>query len=156
GDMYIVFYNEDSIIYLSRPSSSLSMNNPFAVLDSLINNPNINFSLKQTKQEMVITIETADTSKFKKIIYEISKTTGLLSKMTQIINDELMYDLPVSGPKADKPGYAIITTYFTNYTTATFDTLIFEPATYVKNVGGKYVSLHPYESYQVFNSIITQ
>ena len=151
GDMSVIFYNDDSVIYLSKSSSSL-MNNPVSGLDSVLNIQGYEFLVVEEGKKDIITMYSQDTSNVKKIIYEINKSSGLLEKMVQVINDSYMYEHPQQRSAGDTNSYAVISTIFSNYSTRSFDTKIFQTDKYVTKVNGKYQPVHPYQSYTVFNA----
>lgn len=146
--MAIVFYHEDSIIYLSKPQQNL-LNSPLTTLD-VGGMSGYHFVVNKNEKTTTIIMQPGDSETMKEIVYEINRTTGMLTRIQQVVNQKLLYE---SGT-TEAEGFAIVDIEFDNYSKRPFDTSIFNTGNYVKMVDGKFQSAHPFESYTIFNGNI--
>lgn len=150
GAVAAIIYREDSLIYLSRPSSSLHAFTPVQVMDSMLSKQNVTYNLEEQKRTKRITLGFNGDDKFKEVIYEIDKSSGYLSKITQVVNHRLMYESENTAPVGSTNEYSIVETVFENYSTKNIGDEVFAIANYVRKENKDYVAVSPYNHYRVF------
>jgi hypothetical protein len=150
-DYTILLFKEDKIMYLSKPSSVSIAQSPVAIVDSfLTDRPGIKYTLDIQKKQKTIVLEFAENQKYKRIEYDIDAITGLISKMTCVVQASEMYDPSVKTQIEDNSVYVIVEANFKNYRENSFGESLFDTAKYFKKEGEEYIALPPYDSYKVF------
>lgn len=151
GDIMMLLFREDQVMYLSRPSAAWVGSSPVTVLDSLLTHAEgYKATLKTSGKSSLIHLEFPANSACKSITYEIDARTHLISRMQCVVPATELYD-PSVRPVVEGDGvYAVIDIGFANYKENGFDPAQFDTAKYFQKQGAEYVPVAPYQSYKLF------
>jgi len=151
GELTVVLFKEDHIMYLTRPGKAMSAGNPLAMLDSfLLNNKNLTCSVSRQQGQTVLTLEFEAGSPYRKMHYYIDDKTGYITKMLSIVRADQLYDTEVRSKVENNGSYAVIEVHFDHYRKQSFDDHLFDLSRYFKKDGKDYVTVAPYDSYKIF------
>lgn len=150
GQYVLVVYEEDSLIYLSKPSENLLSANPVSLLDSVIANKELSYEMEENRHTKKITLEFKNDPQYKRVTYEINKKSGYLSKLTQVVNSAQMYDPEMMDSVSEEGNFSIVEAFFDHYEKGRFDNSLFDVERYVKKQDAAYIPVSPYQSYKVF------
>lgn len=151
GELTVVVYKQDRILFLTKASSAMQSGNPMAVLDSiLLKNDSINCQLSETTAQQKIRILFKPGMATRSIEYTIDRKSGFVTRMINIVQSRELYDPSVRSLVAGNSSYAIVETDLTNYREGAFDESELDPGRYIKKVGKEYVTVPPYDSYKIF------
>lgn len=147
----VMLFKEDSLMHLSKRSATMPSFNPLAQLDSfLLNNKNISFEISTTKREEQIVINFNGSGLYKKIVYTIDPATLFLSKVTNVVKAETLYDASVKELLDEEEVYAIVEMTFGNYQKIKADKRVFDTKRYVKKTADGYEAQFPYNQYKIY------
>ena len=152
GDNYIVMlFKEDQIMYLAKPGSEAKGLNPLSSLDSfVIDTNNVKGSIQEYQYERKISLSFTPGSKYKTIEYFISKETGLINRMINVVESGALFDENVQPLTNTNSSYAIVEIILSEYQTTEPAEKDFNTNRYFKKEGSDYVPVPPYESYKIF------
>jgi hypothetical protein len=151
SDYMLMLFKEDKIMYLTKPSAFSIAQSPVSLIDSfLAKDPGIIYSIVEENKLRKIQLQFKEGLKYKKIEYEIDKSTGFITKMSCVVKASEMYDASVRQQVDDSGVYAVVDAVFTHYSFGKFDSSQFNTAKYFKKEGEEYIALPPYELYKVF------
>ena len=150
-DFIVTVFNEDRIIYLSKPSPDMAGVNPVAMLDSFLSGSQFySFDLQEDKKEKKLTIHFKDDLPYKKIEYVIDRKTGFISRMTSLVRSDQLADPSISLEPGTTKTYSIVEAVFEHYRLKSFDESAFDTTRYFRKEGKDYVALPPYDAYKIF------
>lgn len=147
-EYWIMFFKEDSLMYLSRPVSRAG-NDPVAMIDSMVLQKE-GVTCLVTEEQLVrsVIINFPAQSEQKQIEYRIDRQTGYLLSITNVIRSDRMGEAAPPKP-GDPPQYAIVEALFTNHHTGEVDAGIFDVNRYFRKQGREYFTVAPYERYKI-------
>jgi hypothetical protein len=155
GQLLVMLFKEDSIIYLAKPVAAAtpgSNASPVAMIDTfLLRNNGSQYTYTATPGEELITLSLPGTGPYKQITWQVNRKTGYLDKMTSLVRSDQLYDPTVRAQVTDAAStYVVVETLYSNYRQGAFDESIFDLGKYVKKEGGTWITVAPYEKYKVF------
>ena len=147
----VLLFKEDRVMYLTKTPKAARNQNPLAMMDSVyFNNPDLEFSISDLPLQRKITTSSRNGNHFKTIEYFINKQTGLLDKISSKINVAFLYDESLHAKIDKHSSYANVEVVFSNYQFSSFDLGLFNRENYCRKQGSQYVTVSPYQSYQIF------
>lgn len=150
-DLTVVLYKQDKVMFLSKSSPAMQSGSPMALLDSiLLKNDSVNCQLTETKEQQKIRISFQPGLATRAIEYTIDRKSGFVTRMTQIVQSQQLYDPSVRPLVEGHSSYAIVETDFMNYREGDFDKGELDLGRYFKKEGKLFVTIAPYDSYKIF------
>lgn len=150
GEYVVAVYKDDRIIYLSRPSQDMTVQHPVALIDSLLDNPAISYTINSSGKTKEIIVDFPAGEKYKQIRYLIDSRSGLINRMTQLVESSELYDPEIAAQAIPETAYDIVETIFSNYANKGFDAGFFRADRYFIKEGSDYIAASSYRSYKVF------
>lgn len=148
----VILYKEDKLMYLAKPSAAMNASNPLSMLDSfLVKGKDLTFHLVEMGKQKVISIEFDSNAVSKKVEYYLDASTGLITKMINVVKAEELYDPSVRGHVASGT-YAIVETRFSHYQRGNMDTSLFNTSRYFSKAGNTYTVSSLFSTYTIFLS----
>lgn len=157
----ITLFKEDKLMYLSAPPPQSAGYSPATgtmsaqwvkQLDSMLaRKDQLQARVEETARSRTFVIDYLQPKEWKRISYHIDKRTGYLTGITSLVHADQMYD-PSVREKVTGDVYVIVETHFTNYSTAAFDTGLFNAARYFTKKDGQYTSVGAYSAYTVYQA----
>ncbi|HWK05712.1 MAG TPA: hypothetical protein VNS58_18860 [Puia sp.] len=150
-DLTVVLYKQDQVMFLSKTSPAMQSGNPMALLDSiLLKNDSVNCQLTETKEQQKIRISFQPGLATRAIEYTIDRKSGFVTRMTQVVQSQQLYDPSVRSLVEGHSSYSIVETDFSNYREGDFDERELDLGRYFKREGNTFVTIAPYDSYKIF------
>ncbi|WEK37956.1 MAG: hypothetical protein P0Y53_10635 [Candidatus Pseudobacter hemicellulosilyticus] len=154
GDLEIMVFREDKIVYLRKPVARETQAGGLqwiALLDSALSaNMHTGFQVNEQPDCLQLVMEFAPDQSCRRIEYLVDRKTGWLRKMISIVKADQLYDPSVRSAIDSDQTYAVVETIFSNYSTVVFDTQVLDSQHYVRKSGDRYVCVGEYEQYSVF------
>lgn len=157
GQLLVMLFNEDSIVYLAKSGGVLSGSPPpggpgGALIDTfLLRNKGSRCTYTATPGEELITLSFPGTGPYKQITWQVNRKTGYLDKMTSLVRSDQLYDPSVREQVTEAASaYVVVETLYSNYRQGTYEESIFNHGRYAKKEGDTWVTVAPYEKYKVF------
>ncbi|NII26635.1 hypothetical protein HB364_16215 [Pseudoflavitalea sp. X16] len=158
GQLLVMLFKEDSIIYLAKPAAASMPGaqggaaNPVAMIDTfLLHNKGSQCFYTATPGEELITLSLPGTGPYKQITWQVNRKTGYLDKMTSLVRSDQLYDPSVRAQVTDAASsYVVVETLYSNFRQGAYEESIFAPGRYAKKEGDTWVTVVPYEKYKVF------
>jgi hypothetical protein len=150
GDMVVMLFKEDNVMYLAKPAAVNKSVNPLVMMDSMLASGRItSCDMTTANGHTKIKMEFRAGSSYKSLQYEIDERSGLLLKMTSVVQAAQLYD-PSVYDKVSSDAYAVVEADFYHYRENGFDRNDFDLSKYFKKQGQEYISVAPYNSYKIF------
>jgi hypothetical protein len=150
-DISVILFRADKLIYLAKPSAAMKLNNPLALLDSLLwKKDSVDGEVMELGDVEKIVLRFNARGPVKRVEYLIDKGSGLLIKATNTIDSRQLYDVSVRSKIQGAVTYVNVEADFVDYREGAFVETELDPGLYVKKVGGQYVTQGPYQSYKIF------
>jgi hypothetical protein len=151
GKFVVILYREDKLMYLTLPSAGMASANPLAMADSFFTKKEgLQYGIMHTGSQTRVTIQFDKGSAYKSLVYDIDDKTGLLMRMTSVVQSDRLYDPSVRQRVTPGDSYAVVETLFSNYRQKKFDAGVFDTGRYFKKEAGDYKSIAPYDQYKIF------
>jgi hypothetical protein len=158
-DYQIMIFKEDQLIYLARPSrevaSAMTLQGlgpqNLTTFDSLLtNSKDISCNYSDNATEQILQIVFVNHPVYKKISWNIDKSTGYIKKITSVVKAGQLYDPSIRSQVDDKDTYAIVEASFSNYSAGIVDESLFNSNRYFIKEGQAYKPTEQYRDYKIF------
>jgi len=147
----VLLFKEDHIMYLVPPNHRKKSVDFLVALDSLLSHLGGTAPvLTDEPGERKVTLTFGATSPFRSIEYSISRNSGYITRIREVVKSDRLYDASVRGKIEGEIPYAIVDMDFSNYHSGAFDDRQLNTAQYFRKEGQQYVSVAPYDEYKIF------
>lgn len=150
-ELSVVLFKSDKMIYLAKPSKIAQMNNPMAMLDSLLwKKEGVESHIEETAGQQKISLLFKPGGPVKRVEYLIDKSSGLVTRIINTIDSRQLYDPSVQSKIQGVTSYVVVEAEFGNYLEDAFPDSDLDPGSVVKKLNGQYIAQAPYGSYKIF------
>jgi hypothetical protein len=149
----VILFKEDTLMYLTKPSSS-GVSNPVLLLDSMFQKiPNITTSLAETKDEQLVTINFPKGMDYRQAQFFINKRTGYLKKIKYVVKSTQLLSAASKSQTSNSSlqnEWGVVESDFYNYSKGQFNDSEFDSNKYFKKDGTEYKPTDAYRQYKIF------
>jgi hypothetical protein len=151
GDLSVILFKQDRVMYLAKPGAVARNVNPMALLDSfLLRNDSVDCAVNETKDWQTITLSFHPSRPTKRIEYVVDRQTGYITKIINVVSARELYAPAMQDKVLNDATYAIVETDLSDYREMNVSAKDWDLGRLFKKEGDEYIPQPPYQSFKVF------